>query len=138
MIDFVLDDLGSEAGEFLFLLLEAEVTEGDFDAGVAGGRTLAGQGQAAFGSFVGFGRFFCDDRVQHGNRDRADVDGDDAFLYTNHVGGEADAMVSMGGQRIQKILSDGYILACGRLGFLSEEQGVFDDFMDHGNASFHN
>ena len=67
MIDFVLDDLGSEAGEFLFLLLEAEVTEGDFDAGVAGGRTLAGQGQAAFGSFVGFGRFFGDDRVQHGN-----------------------------------------------------------------------
>lgn len=32
MIDLVLDDFGGEAGEFLCLLLEAEVTKGDFDA----------------------------------------------------------------------------------------------------------
>ena len=134
----MLDDLGGEAGEFLFLLLEAEVTEGDFDAGVAGRGPFAGQGQAAFLSFVGFGGCLGDDRIQHGNRGRADVDGDDAFLYANHIGSETDTVVSMGGQRVQKVVGDGDIFARGWFGFLSEEQCVFDDFTDHGNTSFHN
>ena len=119
MVDFVLDDFSSETAEFLFLLFEGKIMVFDFNAFITCCWPFSGQGQAAFGSLVRFCRGLEDNRIQHGKCNRTRVDCDDALFYADHIGGEADTMIGMGGKCIQQVLGDNKVCAGRWLGFLA-------------------
>ena len=108
VVDFVLDDLGGEAGECFDARLHGEILVAHLDGAVARRGSRARKRQAAFFRFVGA----CardDLGVQHGQVCTFVVEGDDAFDFADHVRRHADARMAVRRKRVQKILRDGQI-----------------------------
>ena len=119
MVDLVLDDLGRPAGEGLTLLLETLVLPADLDGLPPPGSAGAGEGQAPLLRLIGAGPFH-DLRIEHDHIAALVVEGDDALVHADHVGGHADARLPVRGECVAQILRHGQMM----LEFKGETAGM--------------
>ena len=101
MVDLVLNDLSSPAGEGFDTSLEFLVLPLDFDGlkPLAGAR-VAQKGQAALPGIVRTGGFE-DLRVEHSHICPLIIKDDDPFLYADHIGCHTHTGIFVGSQGIQ-------------------------------------
>ena len=140
VVDLMLDDLGGEAGIGLAVRAEGHIPELHLDGLPADRLPGAGEGKASLLRLIGPAGAVRDDRVQHGDGEAVQADGDDALMDADHVGGHAQAMVQMGTQGVQQVPGNIQVFLGGRLAGAAEEQGVCNDGTDHmltSKASYH-
>lgn len=105
VVDFMLDDLGGEAGESFDARFHGEILITHFDGAVARRAARARKRQAAFFSFAG--ACVRDDLgVQHGQIRSVVVERDDALELADHVRSHAYAGMPSRCKRVQQILRD--------------------------------
>ena len=132
VVHLMLDDLGGPAGVGLQPGLEVQILIADLDLLEAFGFPgAAQQGQTALLGFVfpGGGN---DLRIQHQGEILSVGKDDDPFGHTDHIGGHADTGGPVGGDGVQQILGNGQVVGSGIGAFSGEEQGIVDQFTDHG------
>lgn len=103
MVDFVLDNLGSPAGEGFEARLELLVLVSHLDALEAFGLPQSGKGQAPLFRLVRIG-FLKDLRVEHDHIRPLIVKSDDPLVDADHIGRQPHAAVLVGLQGFQQIL----------------------------------
>lgn len=131
MVDFVLDNLGSPAGEGLDAGLKLLILPLDLDGlePLTGART-AQQGQTALLRIVGTGSF--DDLgVKHNHICPLVIKGNDALAYADHIGRHTHAGSFIGCQRIQQIPGNLQIIHSCRLGLSRQQNWVVYHFFYH-------
>lgn len=131
VVDLVLDDLRGEAMEGAGAGPEALVEIADLNRAVAHGVAFARQREAGFARLVRAAAL--EDRwVVHEQRGAPVVDGDDAPPLPDHVGGEAYALVRMGGECVQQVLAACGVVWRGVFGRQAQHERGCDDRSNHG------
>ena len=131
MIDFVLDDLRSPAGEALDMADHLAILPAHLDVLEAPCFVLSGEAEAAFVCLVA-ARFLRDYRIEHFHIHAVVVEGDNGFWDADHVGRHADTAFGMCPKRFHEVVSDGDVIRIGGLCLELKNRDIGVDFFDHG------
>ena len=118
VVDFMLNDLRSEATEAATALDEAAVQILNFDGFKAFARAFSHERKTTLLSFVRAG-FFYNNRIYHRYIKRSMRKNNDTLADTDHVGSKADTFFFVGLQSIKQVSDDLYISSSCRGGLLS-------------------
>lgn len=132
----MLDDFRRPSVKPFFLFVEILILIADFDPVIAAAGAVAGKGKAALLCVVGGRRGFHQHRVIHKDTAAAVFDGNDGLRAADHIGGQAYAGITVGGQGVQKVLARLSIFPAGLLRFPLEEENIFDDRTNHEKSPF--
>lgn len=131
VVDFVLDDLGGVAREVFDVVDEVLVQILHLNATIASTEALAGKRKTSFARLVGID-LLKNLRVVHKQRLAAVLYADDAFAHTDHVGGEAHALVLMLMERIQEVLPGHGVIGARVFGRQAQKELGFHDGLNRG------